>query len=69
MSLDDWIKYFHGDIDAVNTVYYLQKVKPYTDEEIIDAIEKIEKVAFQVGLTRIDVVKEILGNETMSLKL
>ena len=68
MSLDDWINYFHGDMDAINAVYYLQKIKPYTDEEIIDAIDKIEKVAFQVGLTRVDVVKTILGNEIMTLK-
>lgn len=56
-------------MDAVNAVYYLQKAKPYTDKEIVDAIDKIEKVAIQVGLTRIDVTKAILGNETMSLNL
>lgn len=68
MTLDEWIKYFNGDMDAVNVVYYLQKEKPYTDEEIIDAIDKIEKVASQCGLNKTDVVKMIFYNETTSLE-
>lgn len=69
MTLDDWIKYFNGDIDAVNAVHYLQKAKPFTDEEIIDAIDKIEKVASQCGLNRTDIIKMIFYSETTSLKI
>lgn len=63
MTLEDWINYLSQDIDAVNAVYFLQEQKPYTDEEIIDAIEKIEKVGIQCGLTRADIIKTILINE------
>jgi len=68
LDLNGWIKYFDGNMDAVNAVDYLQKLKPYTDEEIIDAIEKINVVACQCGLTRTDVIKTILANETMTIK-
>jgi hypothetical protein len=68
MTLEDWINYLNHDMDAVNAVYCLQKQKPYTDEEIIDAIEKIEKVGTKCGLTRADIIKTILINETTTLK-
>lgn len=67
MTLNEWINYFNYDMVAVNAVYYLQKQKPYTDDEIIDAINKIKKVAIQYGLTRGDIMKTIFANETTKL--
>ena len=59
----NWIEYFHGDMDAVDTVNYLQQIRQYADEQIIDAINKTEVIARQCGLTRADIIRIILDNE------
>jgi hypothetical protein len=68
MEYDKWFKYFDGDEEAINIVHSLQKETPYTDEYIIEAIEKIGEVYFKLGVTKREVAFAIFGSELMALK-
>jgi hypothetical protein len=68
LNLDEWIEYFNHDMDAVNTVYSLKRNTQYTDEEIIEAINKIENVAIQCNLNRMDIIGILFANEIKILK-
>jgi len=74
MTTDEWLEKYDNNLEIVNLIYYLQRQKPYyTDEEIIDAIEKISKVvrmgnSFEIPITLKDIVNLIVVNETCELK-
>lgn len=73
MTFEEWYEKYDRNIDIVNLIDYLQKVKPYTDEEIIEAIEKIKKIIIDsnccgIPLTLKDIINLIVVNETCELK-
>jgi hypothetical protein len=65
MCLINWCKQNNADQDMIDWLINLTKKKPYTDEEIIEAINKVYELNI---LTLKETVALICGNETMELK-
>ena len=67
MTIDEWTKkYKNREIGRL--LNKLQWKTPYTDEEIIEAIDKVFSIGVQIGMTLQECVELIVANETMALR-
>lgn len=67
MTIDEWTKKYNNR-EIGRLLNKLQWKTPYTDEEIIEAIDKVFSIAAQTGMTLQECVELIVANETMALR-
>lgn len=67
LTIDEWTKKYNNK-EVGRLLNKLQWQTPYTDEEIIEAIDKVFFIGVQIGMTLQECVELIVANETMVLR-
>lgn len=67
MNTDKWIEKFGYNNDVITKINFLQTVKPYSDEEVIEAVDKVKDTALKCGISFEELIDLIVTNETCKL--
>jgi hypothetical protein len=62
MNLQEWAKHYNN-YEIAEKLCYLQKITPYTDIEIIEAVDKVGRVGAKCGLSLLECVNLLVVNE------
>jgi len=68
LEIKEWYKKNNLGEEEINLIEYLRRNKPYTDKEIMEAIEKVHEIGGRCGLSIKDAVHAVAINEIATLK-
>ncbi len=65
MEFEELSQKYNGDLDILNLIYHLEKLRPYTIEEIVEVIEQIKNVCIILGISLRDIVNILIAKELL----